>query len=125
MFNKFRKMGIEKRLEDQILFEYVLEELEEGVKIKGLWAKAYANSEGDSNKVEPLYMQYRVQSIKDIFTAMELAYEELSKAKIAQLIKNNERKFVEPDEQKTKQKEKLDGNEKTFVEPEWWKNHNF
>lgn len=89
MFNKFRKMAIEKRLEDQFLFEFVLDELESGTKIKGLWAKAYANAEGDSNKVEPLYMQYRVQSIKDFFTSMKIAYEELSKDTIADYIKNS------------------------------------
>ena len=82
MFNKFRKIAITNRLEDQILYEYVLDELEDGIKVKGLWAKAYANSEGNSDKVEPLYMQYRAQSIKDIFTAMKIAYQELSKDKI-------------------------------------------
>lgn len=86
-------MAIEKRLEDQILYELVLDELEVGIKIKGLWGKAYANSEGDNNKVEPLYMQYRVQSIKDILTAMKIEYEGLSKEKISDYINQPEDKI--------------------------------
>jgi len=93
MFNRFKKKLIEKRLKDEILFEYVLDELEDDIKVKGLWAKAYANSEGDKNKIEPLYMQYRVQSIKDIFTSIKIAYEELPKERISKIINNKSKKI--------------------------------
>ena len=88
MFNWLKKQAIQKRVEDAILYEYVADELEDGIKIKGLWAKAYAQSGGDSDAVEPLYMQYRVQSIKDFFTAMKIAYEELPKSKISKYLDN-------------------------------------
>lgn len=83
-------MAIEKRLEDQILYEIVLDELEAGKKIKGLWAKAYANAGGENNRVEPLYMQYRVQSIKDLFTSMKIIYDELSKNEIQEYMETPE-----------------------------------
>ena len=112
MFNKLKTMAIEKRLEDQILYEYVLDELEAGIKIKGLWGKAYANSEGDNNKIEPLYMQYRVQSIKDLFTAMKIMYESLSKEQIKEYLIDNYLTDEEKEEKKRQeerlQKEKLE-----------------
>ena len=39
-------------------------------------------------KIEPLYMQYRVQSIKDIFSSMEILYNELSRQKLFNFISN-------------------------------------
>ena len=88
MFDYFKKKAIENRVNDEILYEYVTEELEKNIKIKGLWAKAYANSDGNDNKIEPLYMQYRVQSIKDIFSSLEIIYNELSRQKLFDFISN-------------------------------------
>lgn len=94
MFNFIKKSIIANRAEETILYEYVLDELEDGYKVRGLWAKALAMSEGDENKATSLYMQYRVQNIKDFFVSLKIAYEELSKAQIKNqlinLVKNNE-----------------------------------
>ena len=54
MFNYFKKNAISNRANDAVLYEYVMSEIENNLKIKGLWAKAYANSNGDDNKIEPL-----------------------------------------------------------------------
>ena len=81
-------IGITERTNDAILYEYVLTELEEDIKFKGLWAKAYANSEGNENRIEPLYMQYRVQAIKDSLTAMEIAYNKMTKQDLFTYIKS-------------------------------------
>jgi hypothetical protein len=86
MFDYFKKKAIKERTSDEILYEYVTEELEKNIKVKGLWAKAYANSDGNDNKIEPLYMQYRVQSIKDIFSSLEIMYNELSRQKLFDFI---------------------------------------
>ena len=94
MFNFIKKAIIANRAEETILYEYVLDELEDGYKVRGLWAKALAMSEGDENKATSLYMQYRVQNIKDFFVSLKIAYEKLSKAqiknKLINLVKNNE-----------------------------------
>lgn len=103
MFNYFKKIAITNRANDEILYEYVMNEIEDNYKVKGLWAKAYANSNGDDNKVEPLYMQLRVQAIKDKFTALEIAYDELSRKQLFELIKNglkNSSKNTQIDEEK-------------------------
>jgi len=86
MFDYFKKKAIENRVNDEVLYEYVIEELEKNIKVKGLWAKAYANSDGNDNKIEPLYIQYRVQSIKDVFTSLEIMYNEFSRQKLFDFI---------------------------------------
>ncbi len=79
MFNYFKKIAISNRVNDEFLYEYVLNEIETDTVAKGLWAKAIAHSEGNEKKVKPLYMQYRVQDIKDEFTKKNIAYEELKR----------------------------------------------
>lgn len=78
MFNFIKKKVIENRENETILFEHVLNELNENVIVKGLWAKAMAYGEGNHEKVKALYMQYRVQSIKDHLTKLTIAYDEIS-----------------------------------------------
>ncbi len=51
-------------------------ELSEGKRRNGLWAKALANSDGNEEKAKSLYIQYRVQSIKDEAKIMESVAEE-------------------------------------------------
>ena len=72
MTNYFNKKEISQRAEDELLYEYVMEEMEQEPNfIKGLWAKAMAHSEGNNDKAKSLYMQYRVQSIKDDFKLLD------------------------------------------------------
>jgi len=86
MFDYFKKIAISNRADDELLYEFVLNEIENGVVSKGLWGKALANSSGNDANAKSIYMQYRVQSIKDVFTAQKIAYKELSKPKLFQHI---------------------------------------
>ena len=88
MFNYFKKIAISNRADDELLYEYVLNEMESGVIIKGLWGKSLANSNGNEDNAKSIYMKYRVQSIKDIFTAREIAYNELTKPNLFQYIQD-------------------------------------
>ena len=88
MFNFARKKIIEKRENDDLLYEYVLTELESEIIIKSLWAKAIALAEGNEKKIEPLYMQYRVQNIKDQFTKLNIAYNDIKKEVLFNKIKS-------------------------------------
>lgn len=88
MFKFIKKSIIANRAEETILYEYVLDELEDGYKVRGLWAKALAMSEGDENKAKSLYMQYRVQNIKDFFISLKITYDELSKTQIRNKLSN-------------------------------------
>ena len=84
--NEATRRVIDKRDTDELLYEYVLNEFERGEIAKGLWGKALANSDGNQTKVESIYLKYRVQSIKDALTKLELDYNGLSKQKFHQLI---------------------------------------
>ena len=88
MFDYFKKMAISNRVDDELLYEYVLNEMESGVIVKGLWGKALANSNGNEANAKSIYMKYRVQSIKDIFTARKISYNELTKPKLFQYIQD-------------------------------------
>ena len=70
---------IQARTNDELLYEYVLEEIENDIMSKGLWGKALANSGGNTEKAKSMYLQYRVQAIKDAFASMQIAYNNLSK----------------------------------------------
>ncbi len=65
MFNFIRKTIIENRENDDVLYEYVLSELENEIIIKSLWAKAIAKAEGNDKKIEPLYsnIEYKILKI--------------------------------------------------------------
>ena len=88
MFDYFKKAAISKRADDELLYEYVLNEIEKDIIVKGLWAKALANSAGDNAHAKSIYMQYRVQSIKDVFTAQKIAYNELNKPSLYKYIED-------------------------------------
>ncbi len=86
MIDYLKKKSIANRANDEILYEFVLNEIENNTVIKGLWGKALANSNGNHSNAESIYLQYRVQSIKDAFTSLEIAYHELTKPKLFQYI---------------------------------------
>jgi len=88
MFDYFKKIAISNRADDELLYEFVLNEIENGVVSRGLWGKALANSSGNDANAKSIYMRYRVQSIKDVFTAQKIAYKELSKPKLFQYIQD-------------------------------------
>lgn len=50
--------------EDEI-YEKIMLEIEEDRKIKGTWARALAQSEGNKDKAESLYINLRVQNIQE------------------------------------------------------------
>jgi len=81
--------NLEKQNNDELLYEYVLNEIEENKKMKGIWAKALAHSDGNDEKAKSLYMQYRVESIQDKFATLGVAYNKLSKEKLFEIINNN------------------------------------
>ncbi len=88
MFDFFKKKVIQDRATDEVLYEYVLNEIEKGIKVRGLWAKAMANSDGIESKTQSIYMKYRVQSIKDAFTLLQIEYNNYSKNKLFAYISN-------------------------------------
>jgi hypothetical protein len=65
MFKKLKRTSAASRLNEELLYERVVNELESGQTRPGIWGKALADSEGDEQKARALYIKYRVQAIKD------------------------------------------------------------
>ena len=53
------------RQNEEALYEIVAAEMAVRKIKKGLWAKAYAQCEGDQNRTRALYVKLRVQALKD------------------------------------------------------------
>jgi len=80
--NKFEEIvGIKKATKEE---KKIKEEVEEGINNE----TTVIDKKIKSNKIEPLYMQYRVQSIKDVFSSMEILYNELSRCRLFDFIAN-------------------------------------
>lgn len=65
IFDKFKTSNAIGRLSEEKLYEQVAQELKAGKKREGIWVKAMAKSDGSLNKAEALYIEFRVQAIKD------------------------------------------------------------
>lgn len=65
MFGKFLASEASARLAEEKIYEMVSEELRSGTRREGLWMKAIAKSEGDEDRATAMYVELRVQSIKD------------------------------------------------------------
>lgn len=64
-FNKLKLRKATDRLVEEQLYAEVLNELQYGVKREGLWVKAIAKSGGNEDQAKSLYIEFRVQSMKD------------------------------------------------------------
>ena len=92
MFDNIRQKIISNRADDEMLYEFVLDEIERGTVIKGLWGKAQADSGGDTANAESIYLKYRVQSIKDAFTMSKIAYKGYTRSELYTYI--NDKLFI-------------------------------
>ena len=55
----------EERLLEEKLYEQVAQDLAQGKRREGIWAKALANSNGSQSQAQSLYIKYHVQALKD------------------------------------------------------------
>ena len=67
LLGKFTKKS---RLEEELMYRHAFRELNAGIIREGLYAKALVNSPGDEEQIKSLYIEYRVQSIKDELNGM-------------------------------------------------------
>ena len=103
-FNQFNKMSIIQRQQETKLYEFVMDEIKDGVRHQGSWGKALVKCEGDEQKASAEYIKLRVQELKDFITLENIIEDERLKA-IQQMDKDNKKIF------KTKTKEnKIDDN---------------
>ena len=64
-WKKTKQTAIVNRLVEEKIYEQVLREIESGLRRDGLWAKALQKGRGNEQEAKALYIEYRVQSIKD------------------------------------------------------------
>lgn len=91
LFEKFRRKSAAARLQEEQLYEQVIQELSMGEKRAGLWAKALADCDGSEQKANSLYIRYRVQSIKDEIEIMAGISEEAERQSV--IDKRNEPRY--------------------------------
>ena len=65
LFKGKDKLSILERKQETKLFEYVMEEINNGKPNKGIWGQAIVKSNGDEKKAEAEYIKLRVESLKD------------------------------------------------------------
>jgi len=58
---------VKENIDEDALYEEAMSEIENDTKVKSLWAKAFAKSEGNKEKTKALYIQYRVENLKNIY----------------------------------------------------------
>ena len=82
----------EEHMIEEEFYELAYEEIESGNLKKGLWARAFSETEGDENKTKALYIKYRFDQIKEGHKEIEREEEEV---KIDSILES-EKKIIEP-----------------------------
>ena len=96
--NKVPEQNVELENEDSI-YEKVMLEIEEDKKVKATWARALAQSDGDKDKAEALYIKFRVNHLKE--SSEEAAETEWDKkyAKMQKEVKDSQKSidtYIQP-----------------------------
>lgn len=65
LFESLKKQSAQARVDEENLYKMVFEEYDKGIIRHGLWAKAVARSNGQPEKAKSLYIEFRVQALKD------------------------------------------------------------
>jgi len=67
----------EEHMIEEEFYELAYKEIESGNLKKGLWAKAFSETEGDENKTKALYIKYRFEQIKESHKEIDEKEEEV------------------------------------------------
>ena len=64
-FNQYKKVSIIKKQQETMLYEIVMNEIEEGFRHKGSYGKALVKCQGDEKKAEAEYIKLWFEDLKD------------------------------------------------------------
>jgi len=98
-----RKSNAEQRLFEERIYAQVVDELAQGNRRDGLWAKAISESGGSIDSAKGLYIRYRAQSIMDEIEIS--ARRELEKSKAHQEKQDFDLKKAQQEQSKLKHQE--------------------
>lgn len=76
IFDKFKKMNIGHRKNDEAIYSIIAQEMEDGFKNNGLWLKALEQADGNKEKQVAEYIKLRVRSLKDNVSIFSESFEE-------------------------------------------------
>ncbi len=66
-FSEFFKVRNPPKLHDELVYEFIAEELSSGLVKSGLWTKALADAEWDDAKAKTFYVRMRFTQVKEEF----------------------------------------------------------
>jgi len=89
MFGNFKKNESPVQIDEDILYEFVLDEMQFGKPRKGLLTKAVLESDGDDDKAKSLYLKYRVEAIEQDIQDLQLDPKRFSKEELFHLMETD------------------------------------
>lgn len=97
---------------DDKLYEIAMEEIENGTVQKGLYARAFSQSEGDKDKTDALYIKFRVQSLQDELAFQAERERALYEQQVSEKIQQQEeqQRLIEEKERKLQLKAKAEAH---------------
>lgn len=79
MFKKYKLNRAISRLIEDKLYELALNEVDKDILKRGTWARALSKSDGIHEKAKSIYLQYRVEAMKDEAQVIEAIINEINK----------------------------------------------
>lgn len=111
MLKKFRfNRAVSKIVEDK-LYEMALEEVESGILKKGPWARALSQSDGLDAKARSIYLQFRVEAMKNEAEIIKAVLEETEKSENNERIKSTKSDISRPQHIRNQKLSKQDLNQ--------------
>jgi hypothetical protein len=94
IFEKSKTKQSISRLAEEMLYAQVAEEIQNGVRRNGLWAKAIADAELNEDKAKSIYIKLRVQSLIDEYNIKESKIDSIVDSNKEKIKSTNARKKV-------------------------------
>ena len=100
IFKNFKHNSAVDRLNEERIYEIVINEIKSGKRREGIWGQALEKANGDLKKTEANYIKLRVQSLKDEFEIQkqENADRQIIEEEFQNLAKEKELKRIEDKE---------------------------
>ena len=118
IFENFKHNSAVDRLNEERIYEIVINEIKSGKRRKGIWGQALEKANGDLKKTEANYIKLRVQSLKDEFEIQKNIErdKQLKKDEIAKLKRSTKNSVTKTKIKKPKNKDEVSGKKfLTFI----------
>ena len=118
IFKNFKHNSAVDRLNEERIYEIVINEIKSGKRREGIWGQALEKANGDLKKTEANYIKLRVQSLKDEFEIQKNIErdKQLKKDEIAKLKKSTKNSVTKTIIKKPKNKDEVSGKKfLTFI----------